>query len=184
VSSEWDIQFGQWLESMPDAMLVAGPFGSVAFANAAAERLFGYGPRELLEQPLTGLLGDDPAQPSSDVTAPHAGHCIQDLRMKGRRRDGSAFPVQVSRGTLPSASGLLLVSAVRAAPASRPDTALAPGLSHELRTPLNAIIGFSDLLCRGKVGAISAKQQEFLRDILSSGRRLLELVDDMSEQSE
>jgi signal transduction histidine kinase len=52
-------------------------------------------------------------------------------------------------------------------------------MSHELRTPLNAIIGFSQLLHDGEVGPISAEQKEFLADVLTSGRHLLRLINDV-----
>ena len=49
-------------------------------------------------------------------------------------------------------------------------------MSHELRTPLNAIIGFSELLEEGSFGALSEDQTGFVRDIHSSGRHLLGLI--------
>jgi signal transduction histidine kinase len=52
-------------------------------------------------------------------------------------------------------------------------------MSHELRTPLNAIIGFSELLHDGRVGEVSAIQEEYLGDILGSSRHLLQLINDV-----
>jgi PAS domain S-box-containing protein len=52
-------------------------------------------------------------------------------------------------------------------------------MSHELRTPLNAIIGFSELLHSGAVSADSPEHDEFLGDILTSGRHLLQLINDV-----
>jgi len=48
-------------------------------------------------------------------------------------------------------------------------------MPHELRTPLNAIIGFSDLLLQDRA-ALTPEQARSLGDILTSGRRLLALV--------
>src|SRR5207302_6875561 len=48
-------------------------------------------------------------------------------------------------------------------------------MSHELRTPLNAIIGFAELLHDGQVDPSSPQHREFLGDILTSGRHLLQL---------
>ena len=56
-------------------------------------------------------------------------------------------------------------------------------MSHELRTPLNAIIGFSELLHDGRVGPVAPKQEEFLGHILSSGRHLLKLINDVLDLS-
>jgi PAS domain S-box-containing protein len=52
-------------------------------------------------------------------------------------------------------------------------------MSHELRTPLNAIIGFSELLYGGAVDPSSPEHGEFLGDILTSGRHLLQLINDV-----
>jgi signal transduction histidine kinase len=52
-------------------------------------------------------------------------------------------------------------------------------MSHELRTPLNAIIGFSEVMLERMFGELNAKQDEYLNDILSSGRHLLSLINDI-----
>jgi signal transduction histidine kinase len=52
-------------------------------------------------------------------------------------------------------------------------------MSHELRTPLNAVIGFSEVLLERMFGEINPKQEEYLQDILSSGRHLLSLINDI-----
>jgi PAS domain S-box-containing protein len=52
-------------------------------------------------------------------------------------------------------------------------------MSHELRTPLNAIIGFAELLHDEQVPHGSPQHKEFLGDILTSGRHLLQLINDV-----
>ena len=52
-------------------------------------------------------------------------------------------------------------------------------MSHELRTPLNGIIGFSEMLVDEKGGPLNPQQKEFLTDILTSGRHLLTLINDV-----
>ena len=49
-------------------------------------------------------------------------------------------------------------------------------MSHELRTPLNGILGFTDLLKSSHFGAINETQSDFLSQIESSGKHLLELI--------
>ncbi len=56
-------------------------------------------------------------------------------------------------------------------------------MSHELRTPLNSIIGFAELMHDGEVGAVAPKQREFLGDILTSGKHLLQLINDVLDLS-
>lgn len=52
-------------------------------------------------------------------------------------------------------------------------------MSHELRTPLSSIIGFAELMHKGKVGPMAPDHIEFLGDIITSSRRLLQLVNDV-----
>jgi signal transduction histidine kinase/CheY-like chemotaxis protein len=56
-------------------------------------------------------------------------------------------------------------------------------MSHELRTPLNAIIGFSELLLDPTFGDLNQDQKGYTSDILSSGRHLLELINDILDLS-
>ena len=56
-------------------------------------------------------------------------------------------------------------------------------VSHELRTPLNAIIGFSEVLLEKLFGELNPKQNEYVDDILSSGRHLLSLINDILDLS-
>ena len=56
-------------------------------------------------------------------------------------------------------------------------------MSHELRTPLNAVIGFSEVLIDRLFGELNERQDDYLHDILNSGRHLLELLNDILDLS-
>jgi signal transduction histidine kinase len=57
-------------------------------------------------------------------------------------------------------------------------------MSHELRTPLNAIIGFAEIIDAEVFGPMPVAQYgQYVRDILQSGRCLLQLVDDVLQIS-
>src|SRR5688500_16199970 len=57
--------------------------------------------------------------------------------------------------------------------ANRHKSEFLANMSHELRTPLNAIIGFSEVLSEKLFGELNDKQNEYMDDIVSSGRHLL-----------
>jgi signal transduction histidine kinase len=67
--------------------------------------------------------------------------------------------------------------------ANRHKSEFLANMSHELRTPLNAVIGFSEVLLERMFGDINDKQEEYLNDILTSGRHLLSLINDILDLS-
>ncbi len=68
--------------------------------------------------------------------------------------------------------------------ANRHKSVFLANMSHELRTPLNAIIGFSELLTDAQDGQFDdATRKRFLSQILTSGRHLLGLINDILDLS-
>jgi signal transduction histidine kinase len=67
--------------------------------------------------------------------------------------------------------------------ASRHKSEFLASMSHELRTPLNAMLGFSEVLLERMFGDINERQEEYLRDIYSSGKHLLELLNEILDLS-
>lgn len=56
-------------------------------------------------------------------------------------------------------------------------------MSHELRTPLNSIIGFSDLLYEKVYGELNSRQLKAVGNISSSGKHLLNLINEILDLS-
>lgn len=50
-------------------------------------------------------------------------------------------------------------------------------VSHELRTPIHVVLGFADLLLEGEFGALSSRQRDAMKRVLSGARTLLEISD-------
>ena len=68
--------------------------------------------------------------------------------------------------------------------ASRHKSVFLANMSHELRTPLNAIIGFSELLTDAREGQFDeATRKRFQGQILTSGKHLLGLINDILDLS-
>jgi signal transduction histidine kinase/DNA-binding response OmpR family regulator len=68
--------------------------------------------------------------------------------------------------------------------ANKHKTVFLANMSHELRTPLNAIIGFSELLIDAREGQFDeATRRRFLSQILTSGKHLLTLINDILDLS-
>jgi len=72
---------------------------------------------------------------------------------------------------------------VRVEQATRMKSEFLANMSHELRTPLNGIIGFAELMRDGRAGPVTDIHGEFLDDILTSARHLLQLINDVLDLS-
>lgn len=98
----------EMLLSSPDALIVAGRDGIIEFASPAAETLFGYAPQELVGRPVETLIPLEfhevhRRHRSLYAEAPEGRPMGIGLDLRGRHRDGSVFPVDVS--LVPTGSG-------------------------------------------------------------------------------
>jgi signal transduction histidine kinase/CheY-like chemotaxis protein/HAMP domain-containing protein len=69
------------------------------------------------------------------------------------------------------------------AAASKTKSEFLANMSHELRTPLNSIIGFSEILHDETFGALNEKQSKYAKNILTSGKHLLHLINNILDLS-
>jgi signal transduction histidine kinase len=68
--------------------------------------------------------------------------------------------------------------------ASRAKSEFLASMSHELRTPLNAVIGFADIMHSELHGPVGNRHYRgYVDDILSSGRHLLSLINDVLDMA-
>lgn len=104
-------------------------------------------------------------------------------------RDGDGRPVKMIGSTqdvtvLRRTQEELVEAKIRAETASQSKSRFLASMSHELRTPLNAIIGFSELLMSDAIEAFPEERRvEYQRDINSSGKHLLSVINDILDIS-
>jgi two-component system sensor kinase FixL len=152
------------LETVPDAMIVIDEAGLITSFSAAAERLFGFIEAEVLGQNISCLM------PEPDATR-HDGYVRHYLDtgerriigigrvVRGRKRDGTVFPMQLSIGEAGEDGQRVFTGFVRDLTAKEQDElklrelqaelvhvsrlsamgTMASTLAHELNQPLTAV---------------------------------------------
>lgn len=77
--------------------------------------------------------------------------------------------------------GMLLDAKEKAEESDRLKSAFLANMSHEIRTPMNGILGFADLLREPRLAG--DKQQEYIEIIKESGKRMLNIINDIIDIS-
>jgi two-component system sensor histidine kinase/response regulator len=138
-------RFEGLLESAPDAIVVVDEHGVIVLVNAQAEKLFGYARTELLDQPVEMLVpasarGGHPERRSGYTADPHARGMASVLELRGRRKDGTEFPIENSLSPLETEAGTLISSAIRDVSERRRLEGLAGHLRAVVESSADAII--------------------------------------------
>jgi PAS domain S-box-containing protein len=145
--------------------------GAEGGANAVLQRLAQYGTRPPYEEVFLGADGHDvPVMITAAMLDGVGGECVclvEDIRERKEQER-----IQLKNAELEEGNRLAQES-------NRIKSEFLANMSHELRTPLNAIIGFSEFLIDQKPGPLNSKQVEYLGDVLTSGRHLLQLINDV-----
>ncbi|MBK8160424.1 MAG: PAS domain S-box protein [Rhodospirillaceae bacterium] len=203
------------LDAAPDAIVTIDAAQRIQVFNPAAERMFGRAAQAMLGKSLDIVMPDEARQQhrtqvAGFMTSGEDRRAMGSWRkIRGRRADGTSFPVMVSLSKLmfedrPLMTAILRdmtdveimterlvrlaeekdAAAQRAEDASRAKSMFLATMSHELRTPLNAVIGFSELTLREIHGPLGhPKYLDYMKDIKSSGEHLLGIVNDILDLS-
>ena len=177
-------------DSVADAILTIDSRDVIASCNHAAAMLFDISEERLLRLPVMRIIPD---YVTALESLPRAGS----IEVRGRRSDGSIFPLEIAASQALEQATMTIVIArditarkrAEAALASARDQALEAArlkaqflatMSHEIRTPINAIVGTSELLLNT---SMSEEQREYANTIATSAESLLAVINDILDFS-
>jgi PAS domain S-box-containing protein len=108
----------QFLETVPDAIIAVEPDGTIVQINSQTEVMFGYQRSELIGQRIEVLVPESVRRAHREhrdafAQAPRIRRMGAGLDLKGRRRDGSEFDVEISLSPVATGNGTLVLSAIR-----------------------------------------------------------------------
>jgi PAS domain S-box-containing protein len=197
--------FRSVLELAPDGLLVIDAGGTIRLANARCEQLFGHVRDELIGRSVDMLVPVDvrprhAALRESFHRAPSAREMGPDRELRGVRKDGSQFPVEIGLSPLPARGDQAMQVAVsvrdvterkqqeralklakdKAEEATQTKSMFLANMSHEIRTPMNAILNMTGLALEAD---LPPKPHQFVSVAHSSARNLLGILNDILDFS-
>jgi PAS domain S-box-containing protein len=164
--AQMEARYRGLMEAAPDGMVVVNPDAEIVLLNARAETQFGYRRDELLGQKVTSIIPEgfaerlvaDALRTTAEALAQQIGTGIE---LNGRRKDGTAFPIEIMLSPLESAEGIQVTAAIRDISARKQLERqlhqsqkmeavgqLTGGIAHDFNNLLGVIIGNLDLLDR------------------------------------
>ncbi len=196
-------KFRAVLEAAPDAMVISGEDGVIQLANSRTDLLFGYPREHLIGLNITSLIPEwlPPAYSATDFL--NAAHV--ETRLTAVKRNGLAFPVEITRSPFESDGGLLVTTAVRDATEqvqaeerirrinselerrveerttdlTRSNEALrqfAWAASHDLQEPTRMVLTYSQWVAKMAAAKLDAQELEMLKCVQENGVRLQTLL--------
>ena len=134
----------------------------------------------LIAEPMNALALAARRYSAGDLSVRVPDRGIKDLKRLAASLNQMAATTEVARDKVRDQASSLEASKQEAERAGEAKSEFLSRMSHELRTPLNAILGFAQLL---ELEDLDAQQRDNVAHIVSGGRHLLDLINEVLEIS-
>ncbi|HEY0254723.1 MAG TPA: histidine kinase dimerization/phospho-acceptor domain-containing protein [Kofleriaceae bacterium] len=183
------------VEVAREALFALETDGTIASWNRGAEEAYSFPRSEAIGHSLVGLTVPEREVPmvAEMIAAARGGRVVRGRSVR-HTKHGALVHVDVTMEPTTTLGGQTYIAVselditriverdgleTKLEEVRRLKSEFLANMSHELRTPLNSIIGFAELMHKGKTGPLAPDHVEFLGDIITSSRRLLQLVNDV-----
>src|SRR6476619_2859678 len=114
----YQLPFRQLVDAAPDGLVVCDQSGKIVLINEEGERMFGYSRDELVGKRIEILIPDrlrvrHEGHVAGFTGAPRLRPMGSGLDLRGRRKDGSEFHVEISLSPIKTQAGLLVTAGIR-----------------------------------------------------------------------
>ena len=181
------------LDTATDGVVFLDNDGAIEGFSAAASALTGYERQDVTGKPFKSLFRPTSEEAIDNYLAALKSGGAKRLFNRGQSADiqtkgGDDIRVFVTLVPLSNQKGYagLLRDMTNVSAQSQPiyDNEVFAQTIHEIRTPLNAMIGFADIMREERFGRIeNERYRGYLRDIVSSGKHILSLVNSFLEKA-
>ena len=172
------------LDHMLGGLIVADGKGTIEHVNPSAQRMFGYASDELVGRHLAVLVPEDGGMDKEVFLKTAFEKSLGRVtEWKGRRKDGSTFPFELSLFQFEGPRGRRVAGNVadvtQRHEVDRLKREFVSTVSHELRTPLTSIRGSLGLLAGGVLGPLTPDACEIVAVAERNVLRLIGLINDI-----
>lgn len=201
--NEQQALFQTMFNTIDDAVVLTNKKREIQIANKGIKKVFGYEPMEVLGKKTEILYSnlENFRAAGEEVFNEDAPKSEEKYLTYYKRKEGKVFPGETFGSKLYNNEGEwignlgivrnvserekiihdLRAAKEKAEESDRLKTSFLANLSHEIRTPMNGILGFAGLLKKQK--SFSMNREQYLDNILISGKRMLSLINDLVDIS-
>ncbi len=171
------------LDDVFDAIITINQYGKIKSFNHAAETIFGYQEKEIIDTNIDRLIPELLNSNPDIYQTTHSYTIGAGQELSGLRRNGKEFPIDFAISKLSIENEPIYIGVVRDISDRKHNEELKnqfiSTVSHELRTPLTSIAGALGILNSGSLGKHADPQQKLIDIALNNSIRLQKLINDL-----